>query len=253
MKDPSDVAFDSRVERYQALSQQLGLLSDLDLVRWISASQSLTTHGHGALSLPPGGETVFVKLLPLTAVELEPQNRHSTANLFELPTYYQYRMGGCGFGTWRELEVHRLTTEWVLSGQCTQLPLMYGWRVLPVVCPLEPDKKNLDLWGNHPAIARRVESVAESTQSVVLFLEHFPQNLSQSLQRRLRSSEDCVGVMEETEAEVRRLLEAIHRRGLTHMDAHFENVLTDGSRLFLSDFGLSICASFSLGGGEDVR
>ena len=51
--------------------------------------------------------------LPLTDLELQPAHRHSTANLFGLPPYYHYRIGSCGFGSWRELEAHRMTTEWV--------------------------------------------------------------------------------------------------------------------------------------------
>lgn len=44
--------------------------------------------------------------MPLTDVELRPENVRSTANLFGLPTFYQYGVGSAGFGARRELAVH---------------------------------------------------------------------------------------------------------------------------------------------------
>ena len=38
--------------------------------------------------------------------------------------------------------------------------------------------------------------------------------------------------------------------GLWHFDAHFHNVLTDGERLFITDFGLASSARFELSGAE---
>jgi hypothetical protein len=34
--------------------------------------------------------------------------------------------------------------------------------------------------------------------------------------------------------------------GMTHFDAHYDNVLTDGQRIFLSDFGLATARQFQL-------
>ncbi|WP_418274976.1 hypothetical protein ACNHYB_08815 [Isoptericola jiangsuensis] len=35
-------------------------------------------------------------------------------------------------------------------------------------------------------------------------------------------------------------------RGFLHLDAHFENVLTDGHRFYLADFGLALSSRFDL-------
>ncbi|MFF8401556.1 hypothetical protein ACF06P_07965 [Streptomyces sp. NPDC015684] len=35
-------------------------------------------------------------------------------------------------------------------------------------------------------------------------------------------------------------------QGLLHFDAHFENILTDGRRLFFADYGLAISSRFEL-------
>lgn len=65
------------------------------------------------------GTTVFVKRVPLTGLELRPENTGSTANLFELPVFCHYgvgALGGPGFGAWRELAVHTMTTDGVTAG-----------------------------------------------------------------------------------------------------------------------------------------
>jgi len=39
-------------------------------------------------------------------------------------------------------------------------------------------------------------------------------------------------------------------RGLLHLDAHFDNLLTDGHRLYFADLGLATCARFDLSPAE---
>ena len=38
----------------------------------------------------------------------------------------------------------------------------------------------------------------------------------------------------------------MNSRGLLHFDAHFENILTDGQRLYFADYGLAISSGFEL-------
>jgi hypothetical protein len=38
----------------------------------------------------------------------------------------------------------------------------------------------------------------------------------------------------------------MNSRGLLHFDVHFENILTDGQRLFFADYGLAISSRFEL-------
>lgn len=52
--------------------------------------------------------TVFVKKVPITELELKPDNFMSTANIFNLPMCYQYGIGSAGFSTWRELAATHL-------------------------------------------------------------------------------------------------------------------------------------------------
>ena len=47
----------------------------------------------------------------------------------------------------------------------------------------------------------------------------------------------------------------MNARGLLHFDAHFQNILTDGERLYFADYGLAISSRFDLsrGGGRLLR
>jgi hypothetical protein len=42
----------------------------------------------------------------------------------------------------------------------------------------------------------------------------------------------------------------MNARGLLHFDAHFENILTDGRRLYFTDYGLAISSGFELSEDE---
>ena len=44
----------------------------------------------------------------------------------------------------------------------------------------------------------------------------------------------------------------INAQGLLHFDAHFRNILTDGHRLYFTDFGLAISARFELSESESL-
>ncbi|MBB5937320.1 hypothetical protein FHS42_004399 [Streptomyces zagrosensis] len=56
--------------------------------------------GRSAL-LEVSGTPVFVKRVPLTEMELHPDHVRSTGNVFGLPLFCQYGIGGPGFGAWR--------------------------------------------------------------------------------------------------------------------------------------------------------
>ena len=88
--------------------------------------------GGRTTQLAVGEVQVFCKLIPLTILEAKPENYQSTANLFQLPTYYQYGIGSIGFGAWRELAAHVLASDWVASGKHEQFPLTHHWRIVQI-------------------------------------------------------------------------------------------------------------------------
>ena len=122
----------ARLAAYGTVSTRLSLLSDRQLGEAVAAAGPLGSGIGGRFAeLEIDGTRVFVKRIPLRDVERRAENTRSTANLFGLPMFYQYGVGSAGFGAWRELAVHTMTTSWVLGNQCEGFPLMYHWRVLP--------------------------------------------------------------------------------------------------------------------------
>jgi hypothetical protein len=199
------------------------------------------------------GRRVFVKRVPLTDLERRPEHVRSTANLFGAPPYCHYGIGKVpspGFGAWRELTVHEMTTDWVLADTFPGFPLMYHWRILPESRELLPvqlaDVEGaVGYWEGAPGLRRRIEALRTATASVALFLEYIPHTVHDWLRAQLAAghAKSACRVVEQGLAAVTSFL---HAQELLHMDAHFGNILTDGHRLYLCDYGLSLASRFQL-------
>ncbi|MFF2008303.1 protein kinase family protein [Streptomyces sp. NPDC058195] len=251
----------ARAAVFGAVSARLSLLSDRQLGEAVA---SATPRGSGvggrAAEFEVDGAPVFLKRIPLTDVELAPEHARSTANVFGLPVFYQYGVGSSGFGAWRELAVHAMTTGWVLGGACEDFPLMYHWRVLPDSPPhgFADEFGGVDgavaHWEGSPAVRERLEAIGRSRASVVVFLEHLPQTLAAWLADRQKDPSHGgygprYGWAEEA---VMRTAAFMRSRGLIHFDAHFDNILTDGRSVRFADFGLALSTEFALSRAESV-
>jgi hypothetical protein len=257
-----DMSRSARLAAHGAVSTALSLCSDRTLRELADAATPLGSGiGGQTLLLDVEGTPVFVKQVRLTDLELRPENVRSTANVFELPVFCHYgvgTIGGPGFGAWRELAVHAMTTNWVIAGDYEGFPLMHHWRVLPDAGrPLPEELVDVDravaYWGGGSGIRRRIEALQQSSASIMLFLEYIPQNLHDWLGVQVEAGD---AVAEQACAMVDGELEAgisfMNARGLLHFDAHFENILTDGKRLFFADYGLAISSRFELTPGESA-
>lgn len=253
--DGTDMSHGARVVKYSDVSTALALLSDHQLGQLVDAAPAIGS-GVGGTSalLDVADASVFVKRIPLTDLERDPDNVMSTANLFGLPTFCQYGvvlLPAGGFSAWRELAANTMTTNWVLTKQSEAFPLMYHWRVLPGAAPLADELADIErvvaYWGGSAAVRRRLHALARASASVVLFLEYIPQNLNAWLTSQLAAGPDAVTA---ACAMVRRCLQAdiafMNANGLLHFDAHFRNILTDGRRLYLADLGLATSPRFDL-------
>ncbi|WP_189781160.1 serine/threonine-protein kinase [Streptomyces capitiformicae] len=242
----------ARLTAHGAVSTALALHSDHALAELLDTAAPLGTGigGKSAL-LEVAGSPVFVKRVPLTDPERRPEHVHSTANLFDLPLYCHYGIGGPGFGVWRELAVHTMTTNWALSGAYDGFPLMYHWRVVPDSTPLPEELADIErvvaFWGGGPHVRDRIEALQKSSASVALFLEYIPRNLHQWLgERTAAGAEAADRASAMVESELAAGLSFMNSRGLLHFDAHFQNILTDGHRLYFTDYGLSFSSRFDL-------
>lgn len=250
------MSFDARLAVHGAVSTALAQCSDGELQDLVNAAAPLGSGiGGTTVLLDVGGNPVFVKRVPLTDLEREPDNVGSTANLFGLPDFCHYgvgTIGGPGFGAWRELAAHTTTTNWVLAQDHESFPLMHHWRVLPHPEQSLPEEladveKAVAYWGGGSEIRHRIEALRESSASIALFLEYFPQNLHDWLGAQVDAGDEAVeNACAMVERELRAGTEFMNARGLLHFDAHFENILTDGRRLYFADYGLAISSRFDL-------
>jgi hypothetical protein len=109
----------------------------------------------------------------------------------------------------------------------------------------------VDHWHGDAGVRRRLEAIGASTASVVLFLEHLPLPFAPWFTGQLRGTpaerDAAIGLVEH---DLRVEVATMNGRGLFHFDAHVDNLLTDGHRLHLVDFGLATSPTFDLDDGE---
>ncbi|MEU4659170.1 protein kinase family protein [Streptomyces sp. NPDC023723] len=246
----------ARISAYATVGTRLALFSDRRLERAVAAAPGLGSGlgGRSAL-LEVDGTPVFVKRVPLTDVELLPRHVRSTANVFGLPLFYQYGIGSTGFGAWRELAAHLMTTGWALRNAYPGFPLLHHWRVLPDTPPagfvdaFGGVAGAVAHWDGAPAVRRRLEAIGRCAHSLVLFLEYVPRTLAGWLGEH-RAAGGAADGYRWVEEQLLRGTRFMSEHALVHFDAHFANLLTDGRRVFFTDFGLALSRDFDLSAEE---
>ncbi|MFF3889624.1 protein kinase family protein [Streptomyces sp. NPDC001914] len=244
-----------RLATHGKVATRLSLLSDRRLGEAVAGASPLGAGiGGRSAELDVDGTRVFVKKVPLTDTEIRPEHARSTANLFGLPMFYQYGVGSAGFGAWRELAAHVMTTHWVLGNEYEGFPLLYHWRVLPDSPPegfadaFGGIDGAVEHWEGSPAVRERLEAIGRSSACLVLFVEHIPWTLADWLHdHRTTAPEGGDGSpFRWAEEALERGTAFMSSHGFVHFDAHFANVLTDGRRLYFADFGLALSSGFEL-------
>jgi hypothetical protein len=243
-----------RIQKYLDVSTKIGCLSNEKLTQILDDEKPMhkSTWGKSAL-IDINGTPVFIKKVPLTDLELQPKNFMSTVNVFNLPMYYQYGVGSAGFGAWRELAAHIMTTNWVIANECANFPILYHWRVLPN-CPSDMNleewkgiEEYSQYWENVSTIRNRVENLNQTSTHIALFLEYVPQNLYEWLPAQISKgggiADSAIAFVDENLKTTNAYMNA---HGLMHFDAHFNNILTDGKLLYFTDFGLALSLHFEL-------
>jgi hypothetical protein len=240
-----------RVARHRAASDHLAGLDDRALAALLdAATPGGVGIGGATATLEVAGARVFAKAVPLTDRERSPARVGSTRNLFDLPGYYQYGLGSAGFGTWREIAVHERTTRWVLDGAFDGFPVVHHWRVLPRRPEPMPERDRefwIARWGGSAAVRDRLAAIDAATAAVVVVMEHVPHRLDTWLAARVAEGPHAAAAaVAFVEAGLDAATRFLTAHGIVHFDAHFGNVLTDGERLYLADFGLALAADFTL-------
>lgn len=244
---------DQRLSNYSKVAKYLSHLTNEQLSVLLKTAKTLGTGiGGEVLSIEVEGVPIFIKKIRLTDIEKE--NPRSTQNLFELPPYYQYGVGSMGFGVWREIAAHEMTTQWVLNGECQNFPLMYHSRVLerpsvPLKTPtqeeLEDRQRYVEYWDGSSAVGKRSEAAETASANVVVFMENLPQTLYKWF-----NVEEGKKNLPRIERELNLVAAFMKSRGFLHFDAHFHNILANNGHVYFADFGLAISRSFDLSPDE---
>lgn len=237
----------ARRAAYDSVSTVLASRGDTELAALVAAGRAGEVGvGGGSGLIEVDGVPVFAKRIPLTDLELA--HPRSTANLFDLPLYCQYGIGGPGLSGWRELAANLTVTDGVRGGETESFALLYHWRVLPGRPPVADEHADIEAvvaaMDGSRAVRTRLEALAAASHSLVLFLEYLPYPLHDWLRE---GPVDKAGVLERQLFEIAAFLRG---RELLHLDGHFGNMRTDGERIYLVDFGLATSPRFELSTAE---
>lgn len=252
------VSHETRVSSYAAMSTALSLLSDVQLRERVENATVMGTGIGGTSALLQLEDTpVFVKIIPLTKLESITPNVMSTRNVFELPPFCHYGIGSPAGGVWREIVAHTMTTNWVLAKQCESFPIMYHWRVLhslnrstPISDELNDVSGMVEFWGSQ-TVGNRIEAIKDAADSVVIFCEYIPHNLHDWLSEQVAIGEKTdTSAFAMVDSNLRSAVSFMNANGLLHFDVHFRNILTDGHRVYITDFGLATSSRFDLSESE---
>lgn len=250
----------ARLGRSRSITGWLHALTDDQLQAVLDGARPLAVGIGGSTSVVQVlGTPVFVKRVTLTDLERQPSTAGSTTDLHGLPLHFHYGVGSAGVGAWRELEAHRLVDRWVRTRDCEGFPLLHHWRVLDGPAarrspedPMQEVAATVHYWHGSAAVRQRLTALANAHAGLYLFLEHIPQTLGQWLAARLADGPDALdAVCDEVAEDLISTAAFMTDRGLQHFDAHLSNILTDGERLYFSDFGLALSSTWSTTEDED--
>ena len=237
----------TRIDTYCKLSTHFAYLDDEQLNSLFDSERNTRGWGENH-TIKVEKSKVFVKKIPFT--ELESNHMFSTQNLYDLPTYYNYGVGSAGFGVFRELLTHIRTTNWVLQGAIENFPLMYHYRIVP----RSGEKKDLDMewyeryvryWNSNENIGKYVVDRTNAKYEVILFLEYIPYVFSKWFKKNINQLDTFINEIPDT-------ITFLRKNGITHFDVHFNNILTDGDKPYLTDFGLALDKRFDLSETEQA-
>ena len=226
-----------RTKKYFALSSQIAHLDNAQLRSLFDNSESKESNSGWGLNqtIVFGESKVFVKRVPITNIEYN--NLFSTKNFYNVPTHYNYGFASSGFGYFRELITHIKTTNWVLEEAILAFPLMYHYRIIPFFGRrADVDVEKL---GNNPNVRNYMLDRVNANYELIIFLEYIPYVLDKWLQEN-------PSLLQKSLDDLRTTIDFLRTKKIIHFDAHFQNILTDGERIYLTDFGLVLDKSFAL-------
>jgi len=235
----------NRIQKYYNLNTKISYLSDNDIAN-LKKDKEFSGWGKN-LIVTIDNENVFIKKLALTKLEYD--NLFDSSNLYNLPTYYNYGIGSAGFNVFRELLMHIKTTNFVLDGEIENFPLMYHYRIIKNKNPSKFFKHKDELddyitkWNNNENIRKYMIARDNAEYELIVFLEYFPHVLYDWLIKDINMVPEYINQM-------LNVVKFLRKHNIIHFDAHVGNILSDGKKFYLTDFGLVLDMEFHLSNEE---
>ena len=104
-------------------------------------------------------------------------------------------------------------------------------------------QRYVDYWNGNQNISQYILERAKADYEIVLCLEYFPYVLEHWLGDNPKQLESLL-------REMRHTITLLQQHGLIHFDVHLDNIMTDGHKPYLSDFGLTLDKQFDLSASE---
>jgi len=229
----------NKYELYKKLSEKLAVLTDKEILELTNVQSEIKKWGdHGVIKL--GGNNLFFKKLPLS--EKFVLNQFNTKNLYNIPVNCNYGFGTAGVNPWRELITHIKTSNWVLTKEIENFPLLYYYRII------KDNNHNFETGMNEKLLERfnfknyhlYLEERAKCNYKIVMFLEYIPNMLYNYIEKD-------INYVKYFFKESTKILDFLQTNGILHLDTHWGNYLVDeNGKLYLTDFGIVLDKNFNL-------
>jgi serine/threonine protein kinase len=234
-----------RLKKYYNLSKKLNYMSNEKLKTLLQSTISESEGWGENKIIEIDGIKIFCKKIPVA--NLFAKKQFETENLYSLPMYYNYGIGSSGFSPWRELLLHIKTTNFVLSEEMENFPLLYHYRIIDEnvgEIDRESVEEKVKIWNNNQNITKYLEDRELSSMKIIMFFEYIEHNLSKALSLQKISYTSAL-------SQAFQIIKFLNDNDILHMDSHPYNYLVDNNgKLYLSDFGISIDKEFNLSSDE---
>jgi serine/threonine protein kinase len=229
----------NRYELYNKLSDKLVVLTDKEILDLTNIPPKKKQWGeYGLIKLE--GNNIFFKKIPLS--EKFVLNQFNTKNLYNIPVNCNYGYNSAGVNPWRELITHIKTSNWVLTKEIENFPLLYYYRII------KDDSRNFETGMDKQFLERfnfknyhlYLDDRANCNYKIIMFLEYIPNILCNFVDKDLNYVKYFF-------KESTKILDFLQTNDIIHLDTHWGNYLVDNNgKLYLTDFGLVLDKNFDL-------
>ena len=238
---------DDRILKYNNLTNKLLYMNNSSINELINKQKksNINIKWGEAGTIKINNIKIFYKKIPLAKLFYE--SGMTSANLYNLPAYYNYGYGSAGINPWRELITHINLSNYVICGETESFPLLYNWRIIKDNTNnfnSGLSEKLMNNYGNNKNIKKYLEDRYNCEYKILMLIEYIPFVLYEYINKKPL-------YLKNYEHESRKILDFLTSKKILDMDAHEGNYLVDmKGNLYLTDFGLVLDRKFDLDKNE---